>query len=351
MVSPEDFAGDVLRQLGIAAAPLSRSAHSVVEEMSALSQIAGSVLSHLSTASALSTNVRLLEGDKEVPRADWTYSRVGDGQVIHTELRCDFVDRAIADGQLLVIDSIDEVSGPLLHLREAFEYALSARAWINAYVTTGREANFGFHADDTDTIILQLLGRKQWRVESGPRGAGADEPMEICRVLEPGDVLAVPANTYHEVTGLGVLTVHLTLGFDHGAGLPARLRLLDHYAGRSTDELTGAELAQAKAMLPERRTGSSLPFLVTGSLNDCCLVRWASRLRPVIFEGDGNDVYILTMGMKTTIPRHLAPLVELLSNGRRYGPAELADRLGMERTALVKELSFLAGLGLVICSC
>jgi len=99
-------------------------------------------------------------------------------------------------------------------------------AGANAYLTPPNTQGFAPHYDDVDVYILQLEGRKRWRLypprsdsDVLPRYSSEDidpedlpEPM-LDTVLAPGDLLYAPRGTIHQAVALpnGPASLHLTL--------------------------------------------------------------------------------------------------------------------------------------------
>lgn len=320
-----------------------------IDDEGFISEAASVAFSCLAQPSALATNVRLLRGNVEVPRELWSVSKISHGQVVHTELAAPFVDDALITGDLAVIDSIDEADSAMMFLREALEYALSARVWINVYMTGTSVSIFGPHTDDMDTIIVQLFGRKRWIVAAGPDDAAKDfSETSVGKDLSPGSVLAIPAGTRHDVVGLGELALHLTIGFDQEAGIVRRLHVLDQLLKRTEQALLLPELRIAKAMLPDRRVGSSLPFLATRDHRDCRYVRWASELPPVVRTMDDGDVEVISLGREIRFRSEFAPAVHALVSGREFEFDELSGVSGIEHEHLIQFLLDAVDAGYVI---
>lgn len=279
-----------------------------------LRSLAADVLGCLATPSPLAMDTRLLADEQELSRDGWAKSRIGEGQVFHTELVGPAIDRSVRDGDLLAVDSVDEKVLSAMLVRESLEYTLSALAWVNAYVTSACTSNFGWHRDRHDTLIVQLLGTKRWLVAAGPddgqTGPDDAEHME----LRPGSVLLVPGGTPHDVSGVGEFTLHLTIGFDPDASLSFWAQAADRLLDRPTTQLSEREASRAKARLEERRRGTSLPFSVTREVVDCERVRWASRLPPHV-EERGEVLNVLTLGAEHDIAMRWEPAVAALLSG------------------------------------
>ena len=98
---------------------------------------------------------------------------------------------------------------------------------VNAYLTPPAERGLDVHFDFHDVIVVQLAGRKRWRVwqplprsarpvKRGPATAqpSVDELGDalLDRVLERGDCLAVPRGFPHAAESVDSESAHLTIG-------------------------------------------------------------------------------------------------------------------------------------------
>jgi lysine-specific demethylase/histidyl-hydroxylase NO66 len=98
---------------------------------------------------------------------------------------------------------------------------------VNAYLTPPAERGLDIHFDFHDVVVLQLAGRKRWRVwpalprserpvKRGPpiRQPSPEELDDVIhdRVLEPGDCLAIPRGLPHAAETMDVESAHLTMG-------------------------------------------------------------------------------------------------------------------------------------------
>lgn len=348
------FADRLVDALSLRTPPLESTRVAALDDHTVLAVLAARCLDCLAHPAALSTNTRLLIGDQEVPRDRWTSSRVGHGQVLHTELRHPYIDCAVTEGRMLVIDSIDECDLVLMRLRESLEYRLSARAWINLYMTAALKSNFGLHYDTHDTLVVALCGEKRWDVgpTALPPDTEVDETVDNDLMeyrLRPGMALAMAGRTLHDVTGLGRFAMHLTIGFDSDCGFESMLRESDRLVGRYSPGVEGADLELAKARLLERRRGTSLPFAATSDLNDITAIRWASRLRPVVETLEGGGVRITSMDRKLDIDAEWSPVVRALGTGDELSFQDLMTVNGADASALHAFVHSLVDAELVIC--
>uniref|UniRef100_A0A1I8MGH8 Bifunctional lysine-specific demethylase and histidyl-hydroxylase n=1 Tax=Musca domestica TaxID=7370 RepID=A0A1I8MGH8_MUSDO len=106
-------------------------------------------------------------------------------------------------------------------LQEYFHCLVGA----NAYLTPPNSQGFAPHYDDIEAFVLQIEGRKRWKLYK-PRSSAEILPRESSRnftqeeigkpileeVLEPGDVLYFPRGTIHQAcTEPGYHSLHITL--------------------------------------------------------------------------------------------------------------------------------------------
>ncbi|MFD0268847.1 JmjC domain-containing protein [Streptomyces sp. NPDC127106] len=307
------------------------------------------VWSALARPGALATNFRLVESGRQVDRSRWMRSRVGDGEVLHTALVPAYLHRAVERGATLVISHLEALDEHVMLLCEALEYQLHARAWVNCYITAGDASAFDVHSDDHDALILQLLGRKHWQVDTRVGARSRDlAPDSLDRILEPGTCLSVPRDTAHCVSGTGELTVHLTVGYEPYADLRDEARAAGELLGTPAPEPDPAWLAARLAMRPDRRAGASLRNALTGEVGDSTRIRWASRFPPEIRTTD-DGLVVTTMGRRIRLDRRLAATIALLSRGGALTWPELVDRSDLSAADLRTLVRFGARNDFLIC--
>lgn len=138
------------------------------------------------------------------------------------------LNAALRDGATLIVDAVNEASAGLetLCARLAAEFLASCQA--NLYACWGQTQGFDVHWDDHDIFVVQVEGRKQWRLYGAtlahPTRAGPaldhprpQEPLESF-VLEAGEVLYLPRGHWHAAVGLGEPSLHLTIGLTRKSG-------------------------------------------------------------------------------------------------------------------------------------
>ena len=94
----------------------------------------------------------------------------------------------------------------------------------NAYMSFSGAGSFGKHWDTHDVFVIQLIGRKRWKIfaptfplpltyQTNDRsGHTCPEQPAVELVLEEGDVMYVPRGWWHHVIPLDIGSFHLSVG-------------------------------------------------------------------------------------------------------------------------------------------
>ncbi|HYP14094.1 MAG TPA: cupin domain-containing protein, partial [Bryobacteraceae bacterium] len=292
--------------------------------------------------------------------------------------------RELREGSTLVLDSVDELHEPVTELAEALERVFRVRIQVNAYAGWRTSHGFDLHWDDHDVFILQVAGRKHWKVYGMTRKyplardvEPADEPPQDVLwegLLHDGDLLYIPRGWWHVATPLDEPTLHLTVGINNhtGADLLAwfvdRLRKLEivrrdlpHWRtleeqrafaaslregllAEWTEGIVGEYLADTDAKSRSRAHFSLPSTAMPDILPEAeTRFRWAAaRYVPVVSHGSAGEVSIQANGRKWRFAQPARAILEQLVSGRELTMAELesaAGGLGREVVqSFVKEL-------------
>ncbi|MDQ2707609.1 MAG: cupin domain-containing protein [Actinomycetota bacterium] len=306
-----------------------------------LGRLSGSVWKALERPGPLATNFRLIDSGREIDPSKWRASRVGDGEVLRTVLKARPVKDAIQSGATMAISHLEALDDDILRFSEALEYLLCTRVWVNCYIAKNSGSAFGAHADAHDVVIVQVAGRKQWVVSCPER---KEQPI----LLTPGECLAIPAGTTHEVTGVAEPSVHLTVSFVPFGGLEESMTDAAVLLGSRRPGTDTAEMREQLAMSPERRPGLSFPAALTGVRGTERKIRWASRYPPVV-ETTESDVLVTSLGKKIRFGRAAWATLCALRQGREYSWCELAECGELKNEELVAFLNFCMDHDLIIC--
>ncbi len=127
-------------------------------------------------------------------------------------------------GATLVINWLEQHSVPAKRLcLEVGRYA-GTRTSSNAYMSFAGDGTFGQHWDTHDVFVIQLIGRKCWRIypptfplpltyqtnDKSGQTCPTEPAVEV--VLEEGDVMYVPRGWWHHVLPLKAGSFHLSVG-------------------------------------------------------------------------------------------------------------------------------------------
>lgn len=177
-----------------------------------------------------SPRLRLTREGKPVPTSSYLrHATGGRNKTPIPRLRATDLTNQLRDGATLVLDAVEELHAPLTALAESLELIFRERVQINLYAGWRTSRGFDLHWDDHDVFILQVAGRKRWRVygqtrpfpvandiEPAPKPTG-DALWED--TLEDGDLLYIPRGWWHVAFPLDEPTLHLTVGVHKRTGL------------------------------------------------------------------------------------------------------------------------------------
>jgi lysine-specific demethylase/histidyl-hydroxylase NO66 len=171
--------------------------------------------------------LRMAKDGTVLPAARFTRGG-GAGASVADQAADDKVLTAMGDGATLVLQALHRTWPPLVEFGAGLAGELGHPVQINAYVTPPQSQGFAPHYDVHDVFVLQVAGRKQWRIHEPVVEAPLDnQPWESVRadvaaraaetpvidtVLEPGDALYLPRGTIHSAVARGETSIHLTVG-------------------------------------------------------------------------------------------------------------------------------------------
>lgn len=173
------------------------------------------------------------------------------------------VYEAFSSGASVILRNVDVTWPALAKACAQLSKDLSCRVWANLYLTQEGTQALGAHYDDTDVLVLQLQGKKDWKlyrpwaelpeIEHGSRISQrsisgqmervmSDADLEDEVMLSPGDVLYMPRGVPHAAAGSGGLSIHVTFAVEV-------IRWAD-VLRRELARLTGDDIAFRKALPP-----------------------------------------------------------------------------------------------------
>jgi ribosomal protein L16 Arg81 hydroxylase len=313
--------------------------------------------------------VRLTREGKQVPAESFLSYQSNRRRLNQPIARVRAADltRELRDGATLVLDAVDELYAPITALAESLERVFRVRIQVNAYAGWRTSHGFDLHWDDHDVFILQIAGRKQWKVygmtrkyplarDIEPATDKPDKPLWE-GMLEDGDLLYIPRGWWHVATPLDEPTLHLTVGVNNpnGADLLAwfvdRLKVsedvrrdLPQFAG---PEEQGALLDRLRDLLIQEwrpglmdeylmeldaksrpRTHMNLPWGATPDVlppeGEPFQVRWSSARLPHL-ERVNEEVHVTAQGRRWRFASAATPLLEGLVSGQPLSVRDLSN--------------------------
>ncbi|MFT4552537.1 MAG: hypothetical protein ACI9S8_001162 [Chlamydiales bacterium] len=127
-------------------------------------------------------------------------------------------------GASIILNSADVFSGGALgkFCRQLEEDLKCCKVFTNVYMTPANAQGLETHADFTDVFVLQLGGKKVWKIYSSiEESLNSEEhehfisnPGEVTMefVLEEGDVLYIPRGYVHSASTRSSSSLHATMG-------------------------------------------------------------------------------------------------------------------------------------------
>lgn len=280
-------------------------------------------------------------------------------------LRAAGFERALRDGATLVLDAVDELHRPVTDVAESLERTFRVKIQVNAYAGWRTSHGFDLHWDDHDVFVLQVAGRKQWKiygmtrkyplaVDSEPTDDKPSTPLWE-GMLEDGDLLYIPRGWWHVATPLDEPTLHLTVGVNN----PTGAELLAWYANRlrssedvrrdlplfaepkdqaaRMERLRDLMMAEWKPELMQQylaeRDAASRPRarlnLPWSGMPDVLLaegepfrVQWSIPRVPRV-EHTGSEVHVTALGQRWRFAASAAPMLEKLVTGQPCAASDL----------------------------
>jgi Cupin superfamily protein len=268
-----------------------------------------------------------------------------------------------AKGATVALTSLDRRWRPLSDLCMRLEEELDHGVKTNVYITAGQTAGFPPHYDTHDILMLQIAGKKSWRIYEPtiklPDISQACDPKSfspgpLLREIElhPGDLLYLPRGYGHAATTPKSHSAHVTVGI-HVHTWAAVLKELDPSCVRveecrkslppgfaSRIELRPAIKEQLRRLAAGRWADSDLERVFDSFVRNVNQMR---RRRPARFRVDAIVISVNSLlkappehryqlSRVTDGPNNAATLM-LDFDGNKYGfPAQLEAVLNSMRS-------------------
>jgi lysine-specific demethylase/histidyl-hydroxylase NO66 len=204
----------------------------------------------------------------------------------------------------------------------ALEARLGCPVQANAYLTPATSRGFAVHHDTHDVFVLQVAGRKSWRVyepvlESplkdqrwSPRLGDPGPPVDEF-TLEAGETLYLPRGWPHEATTSDDESLHLTIGLHPPTRMDALRMALD---GCADDPEFRRPLA-ADGTLPEDLLERLAARLEPDEVARRARRRFVASRRPILHDQLGQMRDLDGLTAKATVERRPTVIAELEDDG------------------------------------
>jgi bifunctional lysine-specific demethylase and histidyl-hydroxylase MINA len=277
-------------------------------------------------------------------------------------------------GATIVVHSVHRYWPPLSNFCFEMERLLSVPVHANAYLTPKGSQGFAVHYDAHDVFILQIAGRKHWRLYGSPvllpdkRKPFDSSVTPIGRMrqsctLRAGDLLYIPRGCLHDAVSRDEASLHITIGMKSttwGDLLLEAIHILAQNdanlrkslpAGFPDWDSTGASV-QRKLLQLRSRVATNLPL---AKALDEIADRFVHRRRPFLqgqlvdMERTGrlklestvakrpevlfrlwrqkNKVCILFFRKKILFPAFVGSALQFVANGETFHPREIPGGL------------------------
>ena len=297
----------------------------------------------------------------------------------------------LAEGASLILNDVQEVSPRLRELMQVVQAALKTDTYANLYAAWHSQKAFDLHWDPQDSIILQISGKKRWKVYKPTRLYPLEDDLEKPvqptgdpvweGVMKEGDAIYIPRGWWHVAYPLNEPSLHLTVSLTPPKGIDllgwAVSKLRSEAQVRADLPALQGEAAQAAQMkmlrglldevlndramtdflsqwdanighTPHIRLPGS-PYEQFSDISDDSLVRLAT-LNRLPLTPFGESFEFKAVNKLWTVPRALIPALSQLHNARAVRVAELSATLESDsaRADLKKSLAVLARSGVVL---
>ena len=167
--------------------------------------------------------LRLYQNDKPVEPGRYLDIKPGV-----TRINVGGLMACLSQGASMIMDAIQEAAPRIGDLAAQFQDVLDDPPIVNLYAGWGRQNAFALHWDPQEVFILQLSGRKHWKVYAPTRAhpLKVDEtpvpqpsgPPAWEGILEDGDMLFMPRGWWHMAYPLDEPSLHLNFAIEPPTG-------------------------------------------------------------------------------------------------------------------------------------
>jgi ribosomal protein L16 Arg81 hydroxylase len=183
--------------------------------------------------------LRLARGGESVP-ADQFIDYVHHEGMRFPRVAVEKLNRAIKQGATVILNDVNLLDRTLGSLSEGLERFFGVPVGVNAYAGFGDIHGFNPHRDDHEVMIIQVSGKKRWKLHGfhdPPAFLGTVAPSKVIwdSVLSEGEFLYIPRGCWHVVIPQGKPSLHLTISISN----PTLADVLEWFATELRDSELG----------------------------------------------------------------------------------------------------------------
>ncbi|MEA2194857.1 MAG: hypothetical protein QOG42_1291 [Solirubrobacteraceae bacterium] len=210
-----------------------------------------------------------------------------------------------AAGATLVLQALHLHHHPAALYCRGLEIALGWPVQANAYCTPASAQGFAVHHDTHDVFVLQVCGRKRWRIYapvvelplkdqrwSAERATDVGAPLHDI-TLHAGDTLYIPRGWPHEAAAADGGSLHVTVGLHR----PTRLDAMRAALADCADDVEFRRALEADGELPSALVERLAARLRPGDVARRARRRFVDSRRPIL---DGQLAQMRALATLTT---------------------------------------------------
>ncbi len=174
------------------------------------------------------TQIPVSEYTRDIRVTTGTFAGLADLNHIYAEYQ---------KGATIVLQALERSWPPLIEFCKALEHFFGHPIQANLYFTPANAQGFAAHYDTHDTLILQVEGKKRWKVYDAPfplplakQKYSRDEikygEPQFDLTLNAGDTLYMPRGVIHEALTSDSYSLHITIGIKVWTWLDAVSRMV-----------------------------------------------------------------------------------------------------------------------------
>lgn len=172
--------------------------------------------------------LRLVQRGKTIPAAEYISTEMARRAERFRRPDAESVERLMRGGAMLHLAAVDELNLPVSQLAASVESAVGSKCFVNLHAGLHTSKGFDTHWDGHEVCVLQVEGRKFWRVfgetDHAPLAVAPDQkgppPSETIweGMLECGDFLYMPRGCWHSAEAIDGPSLHLSVGWENPTG-------------------------------------------------------------------------------------------------------------------------------------